>query len=142
MIYGFIWLGLVVLFAVIEALTVNLTVIWFAFGSAAALICTAFSGPLWLQITLFIVVSLICLLLVRPLAKKKLKGKTVPTNADRIIGMQAKVTEEIDNINSKGAVYVNGKIWSARSEGGEIIAPDTLVKITRIEGAKVFVETL
>lgn len=137
-----IWLGLVIVFAIIEALTTGLTVIWFALGSAAALICAAFSGPVWLQIALFIVVSLICLLLVRPLAKKKLKGKTVPTNADRIIGSEAKVTEAINNTEGKGAVSAGGVIWSARSEDGTEIPAGVMVKILRIEGVKVFVEVI
>ena len=140
MYYAFIWLALVVIFAVIEAITSGLTVIWFAIGAVFALICAALSGPIWLQLVLFVAVSLICLLLVRPLAKKNLKGKTVATNADAVIGKEAKVTEDIDNVSGKGAVSVGGVIWSARSEDGSSIPSGTDVKVTRIEGVKVFVE--
>ena len=135
-----IWLGLLVLFAAGEAISVGLTSIWFAAGALAALICSLSNGPLWLQITLFIVVSILCLLAVRPLAKKYLNGKVEPTNADRIIGVEAQVTESIDNIRGKGAVTIGGLTWSARSQSGDPIPTGTLVKVLRIEGVKVFVE--
>ncbi len=134
-----VWLGLLILFAVGEAVSVGLTSIWFAAGSLAALICALLNGPLWLQITLFIVVSVLCLLAVRPLAKKYLNGKVQPTNVDRIIGEEAQVTEEIDNIQGKGAVTIGGVTWSARSQSGEPIPAGQLVRVLRIEGVKVFV---
>lgn len=140
--YEYIWLALVIIFAVIEAATAGLTVLWFAIGSAAALIAAAFGGPIWLQIILFIIISFTCLILVRPLAKKKLNKKTQATNADRVIGMEAIVTEDIDNINSKGAVNINGITWSARSEDGQTILAGCRVKVIRIEGVKVFVEAV
>ena len=135
-----IWLGLLILFAVGEAISVGLTSIWFAAGALAALVCALANGPLWLQITLFIVVSVLCLLAVRPMAKKYLNGKVQPTNADRIIGVEAQVTEAIDNIRGKGAVTIGGLIWSARSQNGAAIPAGALVKVLRIEGVKVFVE--
>ena len=142
MYYEFIWLALVIIFAVIEALTAGLTVIWFAIGCAGAAICAACSGPLWLQVVIFIIISLICLLLVRPVAKSRLKNKAEPTNADRVIGMEALVTEDIDNISGSGAVVIGGVVWSARSQDGQPIAKDSKVKVIRIEGVRVFVENL
>lgn len=135
-----IWLGLLILFAVGEAVSVGLTSIWFAAGALAALVCALANGPLWLQITLFIVVSVLCLLAVRPMAKKYLNGRVQPTNADRILGVEAQVTEAIDNIRGKGAVTIGGLTWSARSQNGEAIPTGALVKVLRIEGVKVFVE--
>lgn len=135
-----IWLGLLILFAVGEAISVGLTSIWFAAGALAALVCALANGPLWLQITLFIVVSVLCLLAVRPMAKKYLNGRVQPTNADRILGVEAQVTEAIDNIRGKGAVTIGGLTWSARSQNGEAIPTGALVKVLRIEGVKVFVE--
>lgn len=135
-----IWLGLLILFAVGEAISVGLTSIWFAAGALAALVCALANGPLWLQITLFIVVSVLCLLAVRPMAKKYLNGRVQPTNADRILGVEAQVTEAIDNIRGKGAITIGGLTWSARSQNGEAIPTGALVKVLRIEGVKVFVE--
>ena len=137
-----VWLVLLLLFAASEAATVGLTTIWFAAGALAALIAALLGGPLWIQITLFLVVSLLCLAAVRPLARRHLNSKVEPTNADRAIGQQAQVTEDIDNIHGKGAVVIRGITWTARSEDGTIIPAGTMVKVLRIEGVKVFVERI
>ena len=142
MILKIIWAVLLVLFTLGEGLTVGLTSIWFAAGSLAALICALCNGPLWLQIGLFILVSALCLLAIRPLAQKYLNTKVEPTNADRVIGATAKVTEEINNIAAQGAVSISGVNWSARSEAGTVIPAGTLVRVLRIEGVKVYVELL
>ncbi len=137
-----VWLVLLVLFAAGEAATVGLTSIWFATGSLAALIAALLGGALWVQIVLFVAVSLLCLAAVRPLARKHLNDKVIPTNADRVIGAEAQVTEDIDNIHGKGAVIIRGVTWSARSEDGGAIAAGTRVRVLRIEGVKVFVEPI
>lgn len=136
------WLVLLIVFAASEAITVGLTTIWFAAGALAALIAALLGGPLWVQITLFLAVSLLCLAAVRPLAKKHLNDKVEPTNADRVIGAEAQVTEDIDNIHGKGAVIIRGMTWSARSQDGGPVAAGTMVKVLRIEGVKVFVEPI
>ena len=136
------WLVLLLLFAGGEAATVGLTSIWFAAGSLAALIAALLGGPLWIQLTLFFAVSLLCLAAVRPLAKRLLNSRVEPTNADRVIGAEAQVTEDVDNIRGKGAVVIRGITWSARSEDGGPIAAGAMVRVLRIEGVKVFVEPL
>lgn len=136
------WLVLLVAFAAAEAVTVGLTSIWFAAGALAALIAALLGGPLWVQITLFLAVSLLCLAAVRPLAKKHLNNRVEPTNADRVIGAQAQVTEDIDNIHGKGAVVIRGMTWSARSQDGGPITTGTMVRVLCIEGVKVFVEPI
>ena len=137
-----VWLVLLLLFAGGEAISVGLTSIWFAAGALAALIAALLGGAMWIQLTLFFAVSLLCLAAVRPLAKKHLNDKVVPTNADRVIGAEAQVTEDIDNIHGKGAVIVRGMTWSARSEDDSAIAAGTRVRVLRIEGVKVFVEPI
>ena len=137
-----IWLILLIVFAASEAATVGLTSIWFAAGALTALIAALLGGPLWVQITLFLAVSLLCLAAVRPLAKRLLNSRVEPTNADRVIGAQAQVTEDIDNIHGRGAVIIRGMTCSARSEDGGTIAAGTMVKVLRIEGVKVFVEPI
>ena len=137
-----IWLVLLVVFAASEAATVGLTSIWFAAGSLAALIAALLGGPLWVQLTLFFAVSLLCLAAVRPLAKRHLNNQVEHTNADRAIGQEAQVTEDIDNIRGKGAVIIRGVTWTARSEDGSAIPAGTMVKVLRIEGVKVFVERI
>ena len=137
-----VWLVLLIVFAASEAVTVGLTSIWFAAGALCALISALLGGPLWLQLTLFLAVSLLCLLAVRPLAKKHLNDRVVPTNADRVIGAEAQVTEDIDNVHGKGAVVIRGMAWSARSQDGGPITAGTMVRVLRIEGVKVFVEPI
>ena len=135
-----IWLVLVLLFAGAEAASVGLTSIWFAAGALCALIAALLGGTLWVQIALFLVVSTLCLLAVRPLARRHLNNKVEATNADRVIGEQAKVTEDIDNIHGTGAVVIRGVAWTARSEDGLPVPAGSLVRVLRIEGVKVFVE--
>ena len=134
------WLGLLIVFAVSEAATVGLTSIWFAAGALCALVAALLGGPLWVQLTLFLAVSLLWLLAVRPLAKRYVNSEVEPTNADRVIGAEAQVTEDIDNIHGKGAVVIRGMTWSARSQDGGPIYAGTMVRVLRIEGVKVFVE--
>ncbi len=134
------WLAALIVFGVVEAVTVGLASIWFAAGALVALVISALNDSLWLQIVAFAAVSLISMLLARPLARKYLIPKVQPTNADRIIGAEAVVTEEVDNLRGQGLVSVAGNIWSARSDQEHTVIPlGTKVRVLRIEGVKVFV---
>lgn len=134
------WLVLMIVFLIVEAATAGLTSIWFAFGALIALAGELLHAPLWLQIVLFIVASVAALLVTRPLAKKYVNQKIQPTNADMVIGAEARVIERIDNIEGTGAVAIGGKIWTARSVAGEPIEKDSLITIRKIEGVKLMVE--
>jgi membrane protein implicated in regulation of membrane protease activity len=133
------WLIALIAFGILEAATVGLTSVWFAAGSLCALIVAGAGGALWIQIGVFLVVSFITLVLARPLVQKYVIPKHHATNADRIIGTEAVVKREIDNLKGQGLVSVAGVIWTARSEGGEVIPEGATVRILRIEGVKVFV---
>ena len=134
-----LWLIVMVLFLVVEAATVGLVCIWFAVGALAALIAALLGAEIWLQIVLFLVVSAVALYFTRPLVKKYVNAKVEPTNADMVIGKQCRVTEAIDNIAGTGAVYVDGKTWTARSESDEVIPEGTLVTAKSIDGVKLIV---
>lgn len=135
-----VWLVLLIVFAVGEAVTVGLTSIWFAAGALGALITSTLTESLLIQIIVFLALSFVTLLLVRPLARKYFIPRRVATNADRIIGQEGIVTEGIDNLEAKGQVKVSGTVWSARSQRDEVPIPaGTRVRILRIEGVKVFV---
>lgn len=134
-----VWLALLILFAAAEAISVGLISIWFAAGALAALLSTFFTDSVLVQIVLFLVVSAVTLALVRPLARKYMTPKNEATNADRVIGKEAVVTEDIDNLNGHGAVTVGGVTWTARSDTGGIIPAGATVIVLRIEGVKVFV---
>ena len=83
------WIAALILFIIVEAVTVGLASIWFAIGAVAALICALLRGPIWLQVVWFLAVSVATLILTRPLVKKYVNGRAVPTNADRNIGRTA-----------------------------------------------------
>lgn len=135
-----IWIAAMVIFGVVEAVTVGLASIWFVVGSVAGLIAAICGGPVWLQIALFFVVSIVCLAATRPLVKKLLHKDVTATNADRVLGQTARVTESIDNAVPTEAVYVGGMTWTARSESGQPIPRNAQVKIVRMEGVRLFVE--
>lgn len=135
-----LWLILLVAFAIVEGVTVSLVSVWFIGGAAAALVAALCGAEVWLQVVLFFGVSIVLLLCLRPLSKRLLKQKKVATNADSNIGKEAIVTEEIDNLQGKGAVKIAGVEWSARSEDGSVIEKDAVVRILRIEGVKVCVQ--
>ena len=99
-----IWLAAFVVFAVFEAATVQLVSIWFAAGSLAALIAALLHCPLYVQLAVFLIVSILTLLLTRPIVKSRFAARFSPTNADRIIGSDCRVTEEINNLSATGAV--------------------------------------
>jgi membrane protein implicated in regulation of membrane protease activity len=136
-----LWLGAMIVLLIVEALAPGLVSIWFALGALAAMISSMLGAPLWLQLVWFFLVSVVSLLLTRPLAKKYVNGRAVPTNADMAIGKDCVVTETIDNVRGTGAVSVGGKIWTARMASPEGRAEKgTVLRAVRIEGVKLIVE--
>ena len=135
-----IWLGVMIAFAVGEAVTVGLTSIWFAVGALGALITAGLGLGFWPQITVFIILSGITLTLVRPLAKKLLRPGYSATNADRVIGTVGVVTQAVNNLAGEGLVNLAGQVWSARSKTEEVIPAGQEVRVLHIQGVKVIVE--
>lgn len=133
----FLWLALFVVFLIVEAGTVALVSIWFALGALAALASCVLGAEMWLQITVFLVVSLVLLAVLWKRVRNKLT--TTKTNVDSVIGAEGYVTEAIDNLSYTGRVKLGGITWAARSTSGAGIPVGTLVKVERIEGVKVFV---
>ena len=134
-----IWIAAIIIFGIAEAATAGLVSIWFVAGAVAALVATELGAALWFQFATFLVVSILALTATRPLARKMLDKTIVPTNADRVLHHEAKVTETVDNENATGAVYIDGKTWTARSDSGEIIEKGNMAKIVRMEGVKLYV---
>ena len=133
------WLGVMAVSAFVEAATLTLVSIWFAAGALAATFAAYAGASLTVQLILVVGVSIAACVAVRPLARRFVAPNVVPTNADRLLGAEARVTEEIDNAAPSGAVYVDGKTWTARSSGGERIPAGELVEIERMEGVKLIV---
>ena len=136
----YFWIFACIAFVAAEAATVSLVSIWFALGSAVALIAASLGAAVWLQFTLFILVSAVVLAFLRPVLRKYIKINRLPTNADRVIGKVCAVTEDIDNIAGTGAVLVDGKVWTARTGDGAKLPKGSFVKPVSIQGVKLIVE--
>lgn len=136
-----VWLIVFVACIVIEIFTMGLTTIWFAGGALVAAIGAAVGAPHWLQAVLFIVVSLVLLYFTRPIAVKYFNKDRVKTNAAVLIGQQAIVISEIDNLQGIGQVTVSGQEWSARTIKEGITLPvGSVVVVKAISGVKLMVE--
>lgn len=135
-----VWTAAIILFGIVEAVTAGLVSIWFVVGALAALVAAFVGAPLWLQVVLFLLVSAAALALTRPLLRKITSTKAEATNADRVLGEVAKVTETIDNQNSAGAVYIDGKSWTARSVDDTVIPAGSQVQIESMQGVKLLVK--
>ena len=134
-----VWIGLIVVTAAVEAATVQRVTVWFAVGGVAGRSAYASVREIWLQILIFAIVSAVALAVTRPLVKKFTNGRRMPTNADRFIGEKAVVTEKIENDLSKGAVKIGGLEWTARSVDSETAEVGEQVTVEAIEGAKLIV---
>ena len=132
-----IWAVLAVVFLVLEAGTVALVSIWFALGALAALVAALLGAAMWLQVTIFLAVSVLLLALLWKKVRAKAIG--IKTNVDSVIGTEGYVTEPIDNVSYTGRVKLGGITWAARSTSGAPIDAGALVKVDRVEGVKVFV---
>ena len=135
-----IWILIAVIFAVIEAITMGLTTIWFTVGGVAACIIALIGGPLLLQVIVFLAVSIILLYFTRPLAEKRLKIGHEKNNIDQMIGKTALVIEKIVPYHT-GQVKLNGLVWTAVTQDNqETIDKGDLVQVIGIEGVKLIVE--
>ena len=136
-----LWLVVLLVSIGVEVATLGLTSIWFAGGAVVAVIVAAFHGPVWLQILLFFAVSLLLLFFTRPIAVRYFNRDRVRTNVESMIGRQAIVTSEIDNLQGIGQVTVGGQEWSARTEAdGMNLQPGTVVDIVAVNGVKLIVK--
>lgn len=135
------WLIALIVLIVIEIATMGLTTIWFAGGALVATIAAALGLPVFVQIILFFVVSVVMLFFTRPIAIKYFNKDRIRTNAESLVTRQAIVLSEINNLQSAGMVTVGGQEWTARSVEDEVIIPvGAVVTILAINGVKLIVE--
>ena len=138
---AFIWLGVIMTSFIIEANTAALVAIWFVPAALISMTLSFFKVPLFIQIIVFLALSALFVYLSFKFLKKKVETKTVATNADSVIGENAVVVEEINNLACKGQVKVRGQIWTARSYDEDVkYDKDDILKIIAIEGVKVIVQ--
>lgn len=132
-----VWLIIVVLLALIEAMSVNLTTIWFVISGICAIGVSLLTDNYVIQFAVFVVVGVILLITTKPILAKKFNKKHPKTNADRVIGMTGIVTEKITK-NKAGEVKIDGKRWTA--EANHQIPKDSLIRVTELNGVKLKVE--
>ncbi|MCL2879651.1 MAG: NfeD family protein [Treponema sp.] len=136
-----IWVGLVIVFSLIEVFTFGLTTIWFALGALVMVFLSFIDIPLAWQILIFLAISAVLLIFTRPLAIKKFKAGKAKTNVDTLIDRPALVTKTITEFD-KGEIKIHGVIWSAYSEDNTEIKEGTKCIIVRIEGVQAIVRPL
>ncbi len=136
------WLIIAAFLIIVELGTMGLTSIWFAVGAFAAAITTQFTNNLWIQLIVFMVLSIILWIFTRPIAVKHLNLGKEKTNVDSLAGQKAIVTTTIDNLQATGQAKVNGLEWTARSADDSIINAGETVIIKEVEGVKLIVEPI
>lgn len=135
------WLAVLVIMLVIEIISLGLTSIWFAGGALVAFIFAMFHAPFIAQVIIFLIVSLVLLIFTRPVAVKYFNKDRVKTNVESMIGRQAIVVSEVDNLQGIGRVTVGGQEWSARTvEDGMILPIGAVVIVKEVNGVKLIVE--
>ncbi len=135
------WLAAFIVLIIIEAISLNLTTIWFAIGAGVAYICALLGIGFAGQFTVFVIVSLILLFFTKPIAQKYANKHFIKTNVEELIGQTAKTTSVINNAEGYGSAILNGQEWTAiSSDDSVIIEPGTRVIVKEIRGVKLIVE--
>lgn len=136
----YVWVAVIIISVGFEAFSLSLSSIWFGVGALAALIAASIGLNLSAQLLIFVIFSAALLILVRPFCRRFLRSQGEATNADRIVGESAIVTEEIDNVQQTGAIKIFGQLWTARSTDDAPIPVGATVRVVEIKGVKAIVE--
>lgn len=135
-----IWLIILVVCLVIEIGTLGLTTIWFAGGAILSFIIALLKGPLWLQILVFLIASIVLLIFTRPVAMKYFNKNRIKTNVETMAGKKAIVTEQVDNLKGTGKIVTDGMEWTARSKDDTVIEEGSVVTVLEVQGVKAIIE--
>ena len=134
-----IWLVIAGVCLIIEIMTTGFLVFWLAIGALISMIVSLFTDSILIQTAVFVISSAILIFATKPFVKKFAKTKNVKTNAFSIIGQNGIVTKEIDSINAKGQVKIDGETWSAVGKDDMDIPKGTEVEVLEIKGVKAVV---
>lgn len=135
-----IWLIILAVMLVSEIISLGLTTIWFCIGAIGAAIAAGLGFGIVIQILVFAVLSIVAMVLFRPIAVRFFNKEKEKTNIDEVIGKVAVVTKEIDNEMASGEVQLNGLSWTARSDDGRVIPADERVTVVAVKGVKLIVK--
>ena len=138
----YIWLIVAIILVIVEILTAGFGVICFAIGAAFSALVSGLGGNLTWQVVVFVVVSLLAFIFLRPVVIRFLdkKSKDVKTNADALVGRKGVVSECIDAENHTGRVAIDGDDWKAVSEDGSVIEKGAYVEIVKLDSIIVTVK--
>lgn len=134
-----IWAIGIIAFVVLEAVTYQMVSLWFAIGAVGGIIASALGAPFNVQMIIFIALSVVFLIALRPVSMKILKTRGAKTNVDGLIGKEVLITKDIDNINGVGEGKINGMTWSVRSLDNAKIPANTTAVVEKVEGVKLIV---
>ena len=135
-----VWLAVAIVLLVVEIITLGLTTIWFAGGALVACVAAALQADFLVQMILFLVVSVVMLFFTRPVAMRYMNKNRTKTNSESLVGKEAVVLQEINNLKASGQVQLNGIEWMARAENMEdVIEKGAIVYVKKIEGVKLIV---
>ena len=136
------WLIAAIVLVIIEICTAGFGALCFAIGAAFSALVSGLDGNLTWQIVVFVIVSLLTFIFLRPVVMRFLdkKSKDVKTNAEAIIGRKGVVSERIDATQHTGRVAIDGDDWKAVSEDGSVIEKGADVEIIKLESIVVTVK--
>ncbi len=137
-----LWAVLFIILIAIELATLGLTTIWFAIGALTSIIAAMFGAGIGIQIGLFLAVSILTLLLTRPLAVRYFSKNAIKTNVEEYIGKTAIISKCSTEKDAMAKASFNGEIWLACSEDGSLLEEDDKVEIVGINGIKLIVKKL
>lgn len=138
MVYGWIWLAVIVLAIVAEVFTEQLISIWFVPGAIISLVLDIFDVKFYIQLIVVLVLAAIGIVFAKTILKGLMPGEIARTNIDAIIGERCVVTEKIDNYAGCGQVKIKGQIWSARGiDENDVFESGDVLQVVAIEGVKV-----
>jgi len=137
-----IWMIIAALFVVGEIFTAGFFLLWFGVGAAVAGVLALLGLSFGWQLAAFAVVSLVLFASSRRFAERFSKKQPPGIGADRFIGKQGIVLENIDNVDNVGRVRLDKEEWRADSEDGVIISAGTQVEVVRLDGAHLVVKTI
>ncbi len=141
--YILLWFVLMIIFIIVELVTVGLTCIWFAAGALLALLLAVAGAGFPVQIIVFFAVSFLLLFFTRSWAQKYINGRTQRTNSESLIGETIRISGRVSNIDQTGTAVVNGQEWTVRTAADQVVLEEgDLARIIQIKGVKLIVEKL
>lgn len=143
-VWFWIWLAIAIGFAILEMLSLSFYLIPFSFGALLALIAYFFSAPIWLQVVLFALGTILSFIFVRPFARSLAKRAPKQESAiDRVIGKQARITKAITSEEPIGRAIVLGEVWLAvAQDSSESFKVDQEVSVVGVDGTKLVIKEL